>query len=300
MKKGMNSPLVFTCLVLALSWGLSAMNSPYVSGDAFAQLASQVMDNIGTQWFLTHQVNQIDPERVQKGDVIFVRVELLDTFFTHYHPKIQQNYVLITHNSDYPAPGKFASMLNDPKIIAWFGQNPDGVRHPKFHPIPIGLANHRYKHGNTELVQRYQTLGKSSRRTMLLYLNFDKKTFSAERSLVYNMFARQKYCKKAGRRPYEQYLKDLTQAKFVMSPRGNGLDCHRTWEAILMGAIPIVKSSPLDPLLAGLPVLIVSDWRRINKKFLEHKYQEIKSRSYDLRPLYIDYWAHEIARASRE
>ena len=28
---------------------------------------------------------------------------------------------------------------------------------------------------------------------------------------------------------------------FVASPSGNGLDCHRTWEALLLRSIPIVK-----------------------------------------------------------
>jgi hypothetical protein len=30
---------------------------------------------------------------------------------------------------------------------------------------------------------------------------------------------------------------------FVASPYGGGPDCHRTWEALILGCIPIVKSS---------------------------------------------------------
>ncbi len=56
---------------------------------------------------------------------------------------------------------------------------------------------------------------------------------------------------------------------FVVSPHGNGLDCHRTWEALCIGNIPIVKTSPIDSLFDELPILIVKDWNDINKQLLE-------------------------------
>ena len=36
------------------------------------------------------------------------------------------------------------------------------------------------------------------------------------------------------------WLEHYGTHRFVLSPPGHGLDCHRTWEAILLGAIPIV------------------------------------------------------------
>ena len=45
-----------------------------------------------------------------------------------------------------------------------------------------------------------------------------------------------------------------------MSPQGNGLDCHRTWEALILKTIPIVRTSSLDPLYEGLPVVVVHEW----------------------------------------
>jgi hypothetical protein len=47
---------------------------------------------------------------------------------------------------------------------------------------------------------------------------------------------------------------------FVISPHGNGLDCHRTWEALCLGCIVIVKKSPIDTLYTDLPVLIIDNW----------------------------------------
>jgi len=57
---------------------------------------------------------------------------------------------------------------------------------------------------------------------------------------------------------------------FEISPQGNGLDCHRTWEALLLGTIPIVKSSSMDTLLRTFPVLILSDWNELKHTDLAH------------------------------
>lgn len=50
---------------------------------------------------------------------------------------------------------------------------------------------------------------------------------------------------------------------FSVSPHGNGYDCHRTWEDLILGMIVIVKTSPIDHLYDGLPVVIVRSWDEI-------------------------------------
>mmetsp|Transcript_19983 Transcript_19983/g.59763 ORF Transcript_19983/g.59763 Transcript_19983/m.59763 type:complete len:395 (+) Transcript_19983:63-1247(+) len=56
---------------------------------------------------------------------------------------------------------------------------------------------------------------------------------------------------------------------FGISPRGRGVDCHRTWEMLFFGMIPIVPSSALDPLYHGLPVVIVKTYREVTPANLE-------------------------------
>jgi hypothetical protein len=53
---------------------------------------------------------------------------------------------------------------------------------------------------------------------------------------------------------------------FEICPHGNGLDCHRTWEALLLRTIPVVRTSTLDPLYEGFPVVIISDWEEITSE----------------------------------
>ena len=56
---------------------------------------------------------------------------------------------------------------------------------------------------------------------------------------------------------------------FDISPIGNGFDCYRTWESLVLGCIVIVKTSFLDPLFEGLPVVIVNDWDEVTKDNME-------------------------------
>ena len=39
----------------------------------------------------------------------------------------------------------------------------------------------------------------------------------------------------------EDYFNSLKNYKFIISPEGNGIDCHRHYEALLSGCIPICE-----------------------------------------------------------
>ena len=68
--------------------------------------------------------------------------------------------------------------------------------------------------------------------------------------------------------PRTQTWLNMLEYAFVLSPFGNGMDCHRTWEALLCGCIPIVRSSVFNELFDGLPVLIVDRWEDISLSLL--------------------------------
>ena len=260
---------------------------PYLSGDTFRAYADFIIDET-TQDFSF--------ENVQSGDVIFVKTDYLELFFQEHHPRIAEPYVLITHNSDRAIPGPFVSMLDDEKLLAWFGQNVEKCSHPKLHPIPIGIANKSWRHGNTEIFDIVSSKRAGIPKKHFLYLNFTIGTFVNERSLVYNLFKDKPYCTLSSPKHLKAYLLDLALSKFVLSPRGNGLDCHRTWEALYMGAIPIVSSSSSDSMYEGLPVLIIEHWEDLNFDRLQQKYKEMQQETYDMERLFAPYWLERIEK----
>lgn len=82
---------------------------------------------------------------------------------------------------------------------------------------------------------------------------------------------------------------------FVLSPEGNGMDCHRTWEALLLGNIPVVRRNPLVGLYDGLPVLVVDDWADVTRERLAGWAATLESKRFDFRPLFREFWMKRIA-----
>jgi len=164
--------------------------------------------------------------------------------------------------------------------------------------LPLGIANSFYPTGDAAMYDYHIKTFRHAVKTKLLYSNFQAATFPDERTYVLNHFSSKKFCTTASRKPHSDYLIDMSQHKFVLSPRGNGLDCFRTWEALFMGSIPIVRSSTLNGMYKDLPVVIVQSWEEVTEEFLEKKYQEIKSKmsSYNFEKLYIPYWINEILK----
>lgn len=264
-----------------LSNGTRSASLPYITGDGFRAHADFIFDE-------TQQ--SLNPQDVFEKSILFVKTDMLDQFLTTIHPNINHRYILITHNSDGTIPGKWHTILDDDRIIAWFGQNVEGYTHPKLHPIPIGIANTYVAHGNPLVFHKLQKQIPHYRKEQMLYMNFSLSTYPTERNYVYRLFKNRSYCVVDNPHALEQYLTQLIRSRFVLSPRGNGPDCHRTWEALLMGAIPIVKHSSLDPLFENLPVLIVNEWQDISEALLIKTYTRYHNTTYNLDKLYLNYW----------
>ena len=250
--------------------------------------------------FACFATNSNTTNKVKPGDTVYVNSMVLDRFFRDIHPTINAPYILITHGGWPSVPGKLECYLDDPKIIAWFGKNIDR-NHPKLHPLPIGLANKDTHCGNINVVKSTIAPTPTSRRTdKLVYMNMIIRSNPKEREAALKTLKNKEFCQYNERKPFAQYMKELSQFRFVASPNGLGIDCHRTWEAMLVGTIPIVTRSSIGELFDDLPVLIIDNWDQVTREFLEQKFEEITSKSYNLKKLYADYWFEQIRKIQQE
>lgn len=281
-----------TCCIFLLSFLHSqdrSSSAPFISGDTFRAYADFIFD----------ETNDFVPtEKMRYGSTVFVKTDMLSDFFTRIHPLIPCPYVLITHNSDLPIPGGFGAMLEDERILAWFGQNVEDFSHRKLHPLPIGIANRCWPHGNTTIFN--EVIHNPHSKDRLLYMNFSIYTFYPERSQVYTLFKQWPYCFYSQPKHLHSYLMDLKSAHFVLCPRGNGLDTHRTWETLYMGSFPILRTSSSDALYEGLPVIIVRNWEEVTESFLEQACEALRKGEYAWEKLTAEYWFERIDRFKRE
>ena len=88
--------------------------------------------------------------------------------------------------------------------------------------------------------------------------------------------------------------KEMGKYAFVLSPHGNGLDCIRTFEALCLGCIVILKTSCLDHLYQDMPVLIVNSYYDINAELLQNTLNDFSSKTYNYEKLYTSYWIDKI------
>lgn len=65
------------------------------------------------------------------------------------------------------------------------------------------------------------------------------------------------------------YRNYIESSHYVISPPGNGPDCHRTWEALYLDAIPIVKKEFWPFKNLSLPVLQIEDWSSISRSHVD-------------------------------
>lgn len=181
----------------------------------------------------------------------FCRTPLLGYFFEEIAPR--HAFVLVTHNGDDPIDAERGRHLRSRRLRAWFSANV-AIDHPKLHPIPAGIANPRWPHGDPNALRHVQCSSETKR-----------SLFDASFSIDTNPEERRHCVEQTGiapspRKPYRQYLEGLASAYFCLSPRGNGIDCHRTWEALYVRTVPVVTRSVLTDRHPGLPLLVLDDW----------------------------------------
>jgi hypothetical protein len=266
-------------------------SSPYISGDAFRALADHVLDMDGV----------IDPRTVRRGDVVFVATHELPVFEAEILSHINESFILITHNSDWNIDENRVGLAENPRIAKWFAQNVM-THHPKLVHIPIGLEN-RWRHNNG-IVADFDRLAvqKISKKPRILYA-FSVGTNREEREPALASLRRAKAADEYEWTNSRAYRRVLHRYCFVASPPGNGVDCHRTWEALYLGVIPIVKRSILYEGFPNLPVFMVDDWSEIEglgEVELAQIYERKMAANNSMECLWMDYWKAQIKKDSRD
>ena len=84
------------------------------------------------------------------------------------------------------------------------------------------------------------------------------------------------------------YFSNLSNYKFVISPEGNGVDCHRHYEALMYACIPIIEKNPLtEEKYKNIPVLWTTDYSEITEEYLNQTYPSFLEKEYDFSKLFV-------------
>jgi hypothetical protein len=215
---------------------------------------------------------------LKEGDKIFVKTDLLNYFLTHIFPTINCKIYLITGVSDFEIDNKYLPYLNDNKIIKWIGVNISIQSHPKLCKMLIGFQEpDRRRNGNADgeggdqelLYKMYNSQKQFNTKLNKLFISYLGNTH-ASRGNIHTNFNNISYVEFGEKLDFENYLKKINDYKFVLCPRGNGIDTHRFCEILLMCSVPIVERNGMSDLYEKFPCIIVDQFNTITFELLQN------------------------------
>ena len=254
----------------------------------------------------------LDPEvfkRVQENETLYINNSSVRYFFEHYFHTIQYPFILVSGDSDLSMPfNGYEQYVKNPLLIHWFCQNLT-VQHEKITHLPIGLDYHTLSKLNEihpwgigcsplqqESILKSIVKKPLFERYFACYINFHFTHWGihtrGDRQECLSSIPKELCYFQPTYLDRKTTWDCMSQCVFVICPFGGGYDTHRLWETLILGSIPIVKSSGLDPLLKDLNVLIVQSWSDLSHELLINHIHTLKP--IHTEKLTLRYWVKAI------
>ena len=270
------------------------------------------------------QINHEDYSNIFSGSLVYVVSSALGNWFREIYPiLLRENKVviLVTGDSVANAPlgalgmniDEFKQLKEEGVIYHWFCQNCDIDFEDYVTSIPLGIDYHTlhrknfwgekkthfiFQDINLNLISRKRFDNFNERKVKLICdMHLNKGNFNKERQIAYQQSLNIKNVLYVNK-PYSRskFWRIMRNSQYIISPRGRGFDCHRTWEALALGVVPIIKTSVNDILFKEMPVLIVDSFRDLDDKLLNKKYN---FGNRNLKKITLEYWIDIIQQKKR-
>jgi len=219
---------------------------------------------------------RFDSEQILSGPIIYSRTHEVRKQFKQLAR--MGPCILLTSFSDASVDWQLARKL--PKNVKrWYSNNVD-AQDERVRPLPIGLRFNdtiyihflpRYERGHRKDVNLC---------SMCFLRNIPRNPNPREG--IYEQFGAIEWITTKGGFEHvsiEEFYDDMQTHTYTISPPGAGLDCHRHWEAMALGCIPIVlRSTVTELLLHDMPALIIDNWDEVTRDRLEYELPELSKR----------------------
>ena len=213
-------------------------------------------------------LNKLIGENSNKYKTVYLVGDLIDQFI-EAREQIPNIETLVIGESDVTQYEQNLSKLYS-KVGQIFSNNLIG-KNERCSPVPLGIERQAYRSaGRVRNFQKKYEI-KISDRTIPFLIAWNDAT-NAKRPIYRAEFQNHSDSLVINQRVTASTIHKLMQkTMFVPSPAGNGIDCHRTWEALYLGAVPVVLRSEYFGE-SNWPVLVVDSWSEL----LDKKSNELK------------------------
>ncbi len=228
---------------------------PFVSGDTFLQMAGVIFasDGVVRRAGISSKICfAAAPVACDEG--------FRDRAEAFLRGQSTQDFILIIHNGDTIPPQATLNLLGEMFTAVYCVNVISETR--RLRALPIGLENARLNNnGRLDYYLPGLEQARSINRSRLVVSSFHESNNPAVREPTAELFRKSRFGFHGHSWKRKEYRDVLKETCFVISPPGNGPDCHRTWEALYMGAIPVVLKSQLaNSLVKGMPILAVDSY----------------------------------------
>lgn len=249
----------------------------FITGNGFRDLSHFILDEHGFR-----QNKSITNEL----PIFFVKTDYIDYFFSS---DLLPNYrfKLITHNSDYNINNKHLGYLGYHYLDIWLAQNVNFI-HDKLIPIPIGIANPEWPHGDITILQKI--IDTKYKKEKLMYANFNIETNPVQRKYCLSNISKEFVENNIS---FEAYLTKTAKSYFSICPLGNGIDSHRIWESLYLKTIPIAETTVNIKYLIdryNLPIILINDWSELTCLQLNSQLYYSVIANFDYKKLNLEYF----------
>lgn len=260
-------------------------SSPYISGDAFSDIADYVFNPPKFRNFTGRK-------SISNAGVIFCKSDELNLLFEQYHDEINAK-VIITGNSDF----EFHQIPKNipPSVRAMFLQNSFISDNRFIFSIPIGIENFRLGvNGNPRFIKPRKFSKENLGRILFGPLSI---THPVRESVV-SQFSKpdSRWSLLSNRLTPRSYDRTANSYSYIAAVRGNGVDTHRLWESLYRELTPVVVRDNWWKSLEQIfpQVITISEWNYSEIDNALGGYREVEASAASCEALWMPYWKEKV------
>lgn len=261
--------------LLAADHELRSITFPHSKGWAFQAESFGGVENAFQNTEKTLSASQFEKIYVKNAHSYWIRAGSknfphLDIFVEKILPFQTKPFTLFSTDGDLTVPtdanpASIKAVLEHPNLLRWYSQNAIVKQGNvgKLQQIPIGLDLHTPRPDGIgfDLFKSYKSIcnttgsfdARQDRIFVDIHLNYSSDLRRSVSHIIKNNPAFYLLDERVSQLDLWRHYR---AHKYVLSVIGNGLDCHRTWEALGLGCRVVTVTSPLDNLFKNFQVYI--------------------------------------------
>ena len=197
---------------------------------------------------------------------VYLMTELIDSFEAVLKTsKFRIKKLIIGESDDHNHVSRLISLLT--KVDEIYANHLIGL-HPRILALPVGIERQVYRSGGQISDFRKKLDNDPSKRNIQILVAWNNATNMNRKRHLEKFESSKKTFIIRNRINASTFHSMLRKTLFVPCPAGNGLDTHRVWEAIYLGAVPVILESEFCGD-ATWPVIVVKNWSELLEKSKE-------------------------------